>query len=336
MSMSRFPNALMSLSSPSSVVPPSTSKLWSTLQQSIDNAVRGGFKHERNIFFVALIVSTGIVVVGLVLEEAPLWFPGGKPRLNILDGTFSPSPLLKWRKILEVFGWILILLGVIGEGVFEGATSIADGFLQDFGDVLLVAAQRDAGNAATSARTAHEEADAVKTEADALKTELSSLKQRTKQLRIALSDRVFIDRQGAGQRLRQFGQRNLPRQTMLKVKLEYLTTGCGDECKQLADQFKRVLGIGFANWMIEDPVPNRNREQFFEGVSIHTRCDPSSPAEKKWLDDAANALVKELNNNQHIKASREQDECFEKIPGIHQFEMLIRVGWRLGPSIPHH
>ena len=123
---------------------------------------------------------------------------------------------------------------------------------------------------------------------------------------------------------------------MLKVRLEYLTTGCGDECKQLADQFKRVLGVGYASWWIfDEPIPNRNREQFFEGVSVHTRCDPSNPAEKKWLSEAAIALVNELNNKQHIKASRKQDECFDQVPG-QQFEMLIRVGWKLGPPVPIH
>lgn len=131
------------------------------MQENLDDLVRSGFKHERDIFFTALIVSTGIVVVGLIFEEAKLWFPTDKPQLDMAKGVFSPSPLIKWRNRIEILGWMLIVIGVIGEGAFEGATSIADGLLQDFNGILLKAAQREAGDAATSATTAREGADAA-------------------------------------------------------------------------------------------------------------------------------------------------------------------------------
>jgi hypothetical protein len=172
--LGKFSNALMLLSSPSSVTPPGISKLWAILEHNLDEIVRNGLKHERDVFFVSLIISTGVVVVGLLLEEAKLWFPAGKPQLDRINCVFPPSPLIKWRRRIEILGWILIVGGVIGEGVFEGATSIADGLLQDFSNVLLSDALRQAGSAAESAKTAHEEADATRKETDKLTERLAA------------------------------------------------------------------------------------------------------------------------------------------------------------------
>jgi len=166
MSPNRIADASMSLASPSSWLPGRTSDLWVSLKQNADEIVRNGFRHERDFFFTLLIISTGIVVAGLFLEEAKLWFPEGKPRPDPITGVFCSSALVRWRKRLEVLGWILIVVGVIGEGAFEGATSVADGLLQDFGNILLTATQKQAGDAQTSAEVAAGAATVANREAD--------------------------------------------------------------------------------------------------------------------------------------------------------------------------
>jgi hypothetical protein len=60
-------------------------------------------------------------------------------------------------------GWKLVMLGVIGEGIFEVATSGADEMLQQFNNTLLTIATEQAGSAAKSAKIAHDEADAAST-----------------------------------------------------------------------------------------------------------------------------------------------------------------------------
>jgi hypothetical protein len=84
----------------------------------------------------------------------------------MFNGSFSPSPWVERKRRLTRLGWILILLGVIGEGLFEGATSWADSKLQDWSNTLLLNAEALTGNAAKSAKIAHEEANAVKGIAD--------------------------------------------------------------------------------------------------------------------------------------------------------------------------
>src|ERR1700691_5594362 len=89
--------------------------------------------------------------------------PVRETRLNMLSGSFSPSSWVEWKRRLTRLGWILILLGVIGEGLFEGATSWTDSKLQDWSNTLLLNAEALTGNAATSAKTAHDEANGATT-----------------------------------------------------------------------------------------------------------------------------------------------------------------------------
>ena len=48
-----------------------------------------------------------------------------------------------WVRRLTELGWILVVAGVVGEGVFEAVVSKADGELQTFNDTLLKAAEKE-------------------------------------------------------------------------------------------------------------------------------------------------------------------------------------------------
>jgi hypothetical protein len=73
-------------------------------------------------------------------------------------------------KRVAKLGWILIVVGVMGEGAFEVLVSRADNGLHQFDEAVLNEARREAGDAATSAKIAREEADAASAEAETAKT----------------------------------------------------------------------------------------------------------------------------------------------------------------------
>ena len=131
-------------------------------------------------------------MLGVFFEEAEQWLPSGKPRLDMTKGTLTPSRWHKRKKQMARIGWILIILGVAGEGSFEAAVFSADGRLQDFNDTLLASATEQAGDAAQSAKTAHVEADAVGKEADALKTRLDTASRQLSQFEKNIDPRAKL------------------------------------------------------------------------------------------------------------------------------------------------
>src|SRR6266404_1300713 len=126
------------------------------MTDAIDSAIKVDLQHLRTRYFVCLLVSTAIVGVGLLLElpeiAHDMWGIRKKEWIE-LKYWLAPSIARKeyrvpdWMKRWTAIGWLLIVLGVAGEGVFEGFVSWADGTLQTFNDTLLSQAQKEAGNA---------------------------------------------------------------------------------------------------------------------------------------------------------------------------------------------
>jgi hypothetical protein len=52
--------------------------------------------------------------------------------------------LISWKKRIAKLGWLLIVVGVLGEGIYEYSPSIADGVLEEFNDIVLTDAQKEA------------------------------------------------------------------------------------------------------------------------------------------------------------------------------------------------
>jgi hypothetical protein len=119
---------LVSLSSLFMVVPVDS--------RPLDELVRGDFQTLRDCFFSWLLVCTIIVAIGVILEIVEPFgekIPFGKLRLRISTRYLLAS----WfRKIARV-GGILVVVGVVGEGICEGLVSKADGWLQTFNETLL-------------------------------------------------------------------------------------------------------------------------------------------------------------------------------------------------------
>jgi hypothetical protein len=94
-----------------------------------------------------------VVAVGVALEGPELlhemW-----PRLFTCFTRGSVQRIRKFKRIIKkvgLWGWLLVVVGIVGEGIFEALQNRAEGQLQTFNDILLADAQRNAGNARASA-----------------------------------------------------------------------------------------------------------------------------------------------------------------------------------------
>ena len=90
------------------------------------------------------------VVVGVILEEAQEWMPTVEKILRL-----DPIVEYRWAKKLVKLGWILIVVGVAGEGIFEVYVSRADSILNTFDNILLTEARKEASDAVLGAATAN-------------------------------------------------------------------------------------------------------------------------------------------------------------------------------------
>jgi hypothetical protein len=122
------------------------------------DSLRGDIESIRFRFFVLLLACTAIVAVGVVMEEVV-------EHLGNENHAWIVKP--EWHHMLARIGWVLVVIGVIGEGIFEGATSSVDNILQDFNNTLLAIATEQAGSASKSAKTARDEAKDAKASAGA-------------------------------------------------------------------------------------------------------------------------------------------------------------------------
>jgi len=129
------------------------------------------FVGPRDHAFHWLAGFTTTVFVGLVLELPELryelkliardWIPHFRYRI------LTPSEhRLHAAKVIAFIGWIFIVVGVGGERYEEVRVKDFDASIQECSDAKVRAATLEAGDAATSAKVAHQEADAVKGIAD--------------------------------------------------------------------------------------------------------------------------------------------------------------------------
>jgi hypothetical protein len=136
------------------------------LLQALDAAVKNDFQSLRNLYFHKLTACTIAVVVGVFIEEAEYFLSWTFVRrfvpLNILLPTHRFE---SWVRITAKTGWALIVIGVAGEGLYEARVSRADGWLQDFSNSLLTAAQRQAAQAMGEAGDARERAAVLEKQA---------------------------------------------------------------------------------------------------------------------------------------------------------------------------
>jgi ABC-type lipopolysaccharide export system ATPase subunit len=124
------------------------------LPKGIDDLIRADFEAYRNFWFAWLLISTGIVALGLLLELPEIWHDSVKAVREMRHSFIQTAEVVPAVKLSVSLGWLLIVIGVAGEGVCEGFFSRADGFVQQFDEILLTETNRSAGTARASAEAA--------------------------------------------------------------------------------------------------------------------------------------------------------------------------------------
>jgi len=128
-------NALMSLS------------LSLTLSGVLPDPTRDALQATADRWFHWLLISSGVVAVGVALEawEATIdlkrWY-------RLKRGRQVAEPNGKsWAIPTAYLGWVLVVAGVVGEGVFEARVSNSDTALRAHDSRMLAQAETDAGEA---------------------------------------------------------------------------------------------------------------------------------------------------------------------------------------------
>src|ERR1700680_2778361 len=98
--------------------------------RALDELVRRDLQELRDSYFTWLLISTGIVIIGVLLEGPELvWevneiFRQRRLSKNTELGASIPEPRTpSWIMLMALIGWLLVSLGVAGEGIFEGFVS---------------------------------------------------------------------------------------------------------------------------------------------------------------------------------------------------------------------
>ncbi len=123
------------------------------LIRRLDELVRNNDQSLRDWFFGGLIVFTVVVGAGVFLEFAE-HLPIRTTRFNADGWLVVRHGVAQWKKRAEWISTIVVLIGLAGEGLFEGLTSRADNILQTFNEVLVENAQLQASEADERAASA--------------------------------------------------------------------------------------------------------------------------------------------------------------------------------------
>lgn len=132
------------------------------LLHELDAAVKSSFQSLRDEYFLDLIICTIAVVIGVAIEEVEYFLSWRSVRTLLPLRILLPKHRIDTvaRRTSKV-GWLLIIVGVAGEGVYEARVARADGWLQEFNNILFTAqgaAINDLGTISARARDDSESA----------------------------------------------------------------------------------------------------------------------------------------------------------------------------------
>jgi hypothetical protein len=146
------------------------------LAGKIDDLMKADLQLWRDWCFHWLLISTGLVIVGVTLEGPELVYGtiAIVRRKSRRSEPVEPHRLPDWAAILGLLGWLLVVVGVAGEYVADPMVSKADGNILTLNDILLRNANKDAGYARTFAIESAIAAHDAKDESDKAKTSASN------------------------------------------------------------------------------------------------------------------------------------------------------------------
>ena len=145
------------------IVPPTAS--FTEIAKNIDDLVRADFESFRDSWFNWLLFWTAVVAVGLLFEMPEIIHDSAEVIRDLFHSAKSTSRIAPWMKLLVSAGWLLIVVGVMGEFVADSFVSKADGMVTAFDETLLADTQRRTGLASERSASAFERAAQTEREA---------------------------------------------------------------------------------------------------------------------------------------------------------------------------
>lgn len=158
----------------------------------LDELTRTDLQNLRDSYFFWLLISSGVVALGVVLEGPEIVHETvGVIRRVSRSERKTPS----WITWVALVGWLFVVLGVAGEGIAEALVSKADGLIQTFNDIVLTDAQHEiaraeerAGDAQISAESSEKAARRATASAYQIGKLANELTRKTSELAIKLSN----------------------------------------------------------------------------------------------------------------------------------------------------
>jgi hypothetical protein len=173
----------------------------------LDELIRTDLQNCRDSYFWWLIFSAAVVAIGVIFEGPEVIFETvGICRRRFGKQSEPQRHAPDWVTLVALLGWILVAVGVAGEGIAEGYVSWADGNLQTFNDILLGDAQKEAGAANQKAAEANERAAKNEKEAAQLRKDAEGERLARVKLQKQIQPRTMgeVERKKLGEQLRKF------------------------------------------------------------------------------------------------------------------------------------
>jgi hypothetical protein len=259
------------------------------LLQHLDERIRLSLESTRDSDFSGLLWATALVLLGVILEGPELIhelrkritiFPGSSLAATAYPTEFSTSafPVVQKeggeiRKWLSFLGWFILLIGLGGEGVFDGLVNNADGALQTFNDILVSSTE-------IQAATAQERAANVEHENLQLQKEVLGVRMKI-----------------AGRDLNPEQQSRITASVCNFGGINVLMTlhDAGKEINDLRDKIRAALPencMGKPGFVVSVSSPASETKPF-SGVQVILRSEDTDPQHKAFAETLVAALMRE-------------------------------------------
>ncbi len=180
----------VSVTSPSSATSLRVGAVQSSLIDLLDSGVRANLQGFSQDLYDWVIISAWVVALGCVFEGPELFFElwPGLFAWFTWSSSIHHDKFERRIKVAGLLGWVLIILGVASEGVFEAVQNRAEGQLQIFNDTLLADARLTATRAKQSAFDAADAAHEAKKASESVAVIAYGANQTAANARIAAED----------------------------------------------------------------------------------------------------------------------------------------------------
>lgn len=316
----------------------------SKIVEALDNSIRDDLQRSSHGFFLWVLFSAFVVVIGVALEGPEIihemW-----PRFFSWFTWPSAERLHKFERAVKrigLVGWLMVVVGVMGEGIFEGLQNRVEGQLQTFNNILLKDARLTSSAAKQSAldaagASARAQASADKADVDAIEAEKkvgvvaskadnlgTQLKAAEAQLKTDEAQRAELEKSLMPRTFSIVGNGQLPNLDKLsqfkgtKFVVRFLPDA---EAERAASNLIGVLTSSSVGWKLSGTIPDPTKyTEFFDGVLVTWSSSKEEYDNLPGPDKGAERMEKlrELVR----ETSKAQDISEELV------DFLLKNGWR--------